>query len=133
MTFGKPRYNKKYQFELLRLCSLPNVSVVGGAERLFSSFIRNYTPESIISYCDIAKFSGDVYKRLGFTQLYITEPNKIWSHGVEKITNNLLLQRGFDQLFKTNYGKGTNNEDLMITHGWLPVFDCGQAVYVWNN
>ncbi|MCM1222648.1 MAG: hypothetical protein NC548_50125, partial [Lachnospiraceae bacterium] len=133
MTFGKPRYNKKYQYELLRLCSDSEVSIVGGAEKLFKYFIRNYSPESIISYCDLAKFSGDVYERLGFTHLHNTEPNKIWSNGIRKITNNLLMQRGYDQLFNTNYGKGTNNGELMLQHGWLPVYDCGQGVYVWKS
>lgn len=30
MTFGKPRYNKNYEYELLRYCS--NYSVIGGVE-----------------------------------------------------------------------------------------------------
>lgn len=133
MSFGKPRYNKKYEWELLRLCTLPQYYIVGGAERLFKAFINSKSPNSIISYCDLSKFSGDVYERIGFTHVYNTAPTKVWSKGSEKITNNLLLQRGFDQLFKTNYGKGTNNEELMISHGWLPVYDCGQGVYVWNK
>lgn len=31
------------------------------------------------------------------------------------------------------YGKGTNNEELMIKHNWLPVYDCGQKVFEWNS
>lgn len=133
MTFGKPRYNKHYQYELLRLCTVSNILVVGGAERLFKYFIRSYNPESVISYCDLAKFSGTVYERLGFIHSHNTEPNLVWSKGVEKITNNLLLQRGYDQLFSANYGKGTSNEELMLQSGWLPVYDCGQGVYIWNK
>lgn len=133
MTFGKPRYNSKYQWELLRLCTDSRYYVIGGAERLFKHFCRDYEPESIISYCDIAKFSGDVYERLGFIKQYNTEPTKVWSKHSDKITNNLLLQRGFDQLFDTNYGKGTSNEELMLQHGWLPVYDCGQSVYAWKK
>ena len=42
-------------------------------------------------------------------------PSKHWYHLNSKrhITDNLLRQRGYDQLFNTNYGKGTNNEELM--------------------
>lgn len=54
---------------------------------------------------------------------------KIWSKGNIRITDNLLRQRGYDQLFKTTYGKGTNNEQLMLNNGWLPIYDCGQSVY----
>lgn len=138
MTFGKPRYNKNYEWELLRLCTHSDYYVVGGAEKLFKYFLKTQKPNSIISYCDISKFTGDVYSKLGFTLSKITEPQKIWAKNnycfgnCDYITDNLLRQRGFDQLFKTNYGKGTDNEQLMIEHGWLPVFDCGQKVFEWK-
>ena len=133
MTFGKPRYNKKYQWELLRLCSNSIYAVVGGAEKLWTYFIRNFSPDSIISYCDLSKFTGSVYTRLGMKLDYISDPAEIWSKGSEIITSNLLRQRGYDQLFGTSYGKGTSNSELMLEHGWLPVYDCGQAVYVYMN
>ena len=133
MTFGKPRYNKNYQWELLRLCSESNYKVVGGAEKLFKYFINNFNPESIISYCDLSKFTGDVYEKLGFNLSKITSPSCHWSKYNLMITNNLLNQRGYDQLFKTSYGKGTSNRELMIKNGWREVYDCGQATYIWKR
>ena len=133
MTFGRPRYNKHYQWELLRLCTKSEYKVVGGATRLFKHFVEQYNPENIISYCDLAKFSGRVYDTIGMKLLRITAPAKVWSYKNHKITDSLLRQRGYDQLFNENYGKGTDNETLMIEHGWLPVYDCGQAVYEWRN
>ena len=44
----------------------------------------------------------------------------------------MLLQMGFDKIFKTNYGRGTSNEDLIITEGYLPVYDCGQATFIYE-
>ena len=131
MTFGSPRYNKKYDFELLRLCSRSDVHVSGGASKLFKKFLEDHKNEhfSVISYCDRSKFSGDVYPKLGMTLLRITEPAKIWSKGSKKVTDNLLRSRGYDQLFGTSYGKFTSNEQLMIDNGWLPVYDCGQKVF----
>lgn len=131
MTFGKPRYNKNYGYELLRLCTHKDYKVVGGSERLFKHFINTYKPSSIISYCDFSKFNGEVYVRLGFKQKGKTNPSKHWSKGNKHITDNLLRQRGFDQLFKTNYGKGTSNEQLMIEHNWLPIYDAGQITFIW--
>ena len=60
-------------------------------------------------------------------------PSCIWSKNDSKITNNLLNQRGFDQLFHTTYGKGTSNRQLMIENGWLEVFDCGQNLFVYHK
>lgn len=132
MTFGRPRYTSKYEYELLRLCTDSMYRVVGGSEKLFKYFIRNFYPESILSYCDRSKFRGDVYERLGFSHHHDTVPAKVWSRDSDKITDNLLRQRGVDQLFHTDFGKGTSNEELMVEMGWLPVYDCGQSVYVFR-
>ena len=129
MTFGRSRYSKRHDVELLRLCTLSGYRVIGGASKLFKFATQNYGLSNIISYCDTSKFTGDVYTKIGMTELRQTPPNKHWSKGSQHITDNLLRQRGFDQLFNTNYGKGTSNEQLMLEHGWLPVYDCGQKVY----
>lgn len=132
MTFGKPRYNKNFEYELLRYCS--SFDVIGGAEKLFSAFTRKYTPTSIVSYCDNSKFSGNTYFKLGF----IFKSKSISKHwynpktGVH-VTDNLLRQRGFDQLFGTTYGKGTSNEELMRLNEFVEIFDAGQSTYIWNK
>ena len=132
MTFGKPRYNKKYEYELIRYCSLYNVT--GGSEKLLKYFINNYKPSSIISYCDLSKFSGYVYEKLGFKYKNYSI-GKHWYNIRDKrhITDNLLRQQGFDRLFNTSYGKGTSNEDLIKDYNYLEIYDCGQAVYVWGS
>lgn len=136
MTFGNPRYNKHYEYELIRYCYSKHV--IGGEEKLFSYFIKNYKPNSIISYCDLSKFTGKLYEKLGFVcTSKDVKPSKHWVHYKNKqhITDNLLRQRGFDQLLGDKYGcfgKGTSNEELMLSHGFVEVYDCGQATYVWQ-
>lgn len=131
MTFGKPRYDKKFEVELLRLCTKPGYQVVGGASKLFKYFTEFYEVGSVISYCDISKFCGKVYEQIGMKLIRTTPPQEIWSRRTDKVTANLLRQRGYDQLFGTNYGKGTSNDELMLKNGWLPVYDCGQRVYAY--
>lgn len=133
MTFGVARYNKKYEYELLRYCASHNV--VGGAEKLFKYFVDNYKPNSIVSYCDTSKFSGKVYDTLGFTLDTINSPSCHWYSVKEDkhITDNLLRSQGYDRLFKESHGKGTSNEELILNRGYLPVYDCGQATYVWYS
>ncbi len=132
MTFGKPRYNKNYEYELLRLCTVMGLIVIGGANKLLNYFEEKVKPKSIISYCDLSKFNGDVYEKLGFKLKEQTEPAKHWYNFKTKrhITDNLLRQRGFDQLHKANFGKGTSNEKLMLEHGYVEIYDCGQLVFV---
>ena len=132
MTFGQPRYDKHFDVELMRLCTKSDTRVIGGASKLFSYATSEYGLSNIISYCDRSKFSGEVYEKLGMKLIRITPPQEIWSKGTEHITANLLRLRGYDQLFKTNYGKGVSNEELMLKAGWLPVYDCGQRVYAFK-
>ena len=135
MTFDKPRYNKHYQYELIRYCS--SAVVIGGAEKLFNFFVQSYNPQSILSYCDNSKFLGTVYVKLGFTKQDNGVPTRHWHHMKLKkhITDNFLRQRGFDQLFGDvfgYYGKGTRNDELMRKHGFVEIYDCGQSVFTWN-
>lgn len=136
MTFGKSRYNKKYEWELLRLCTKPEYYVVGGANKLFSYFITKYNPSSIISYCDKSKFTGDVYLRLGMKLLKWNKPSKHWYNPKTQrhILDSLLRQRGYSQLHKdTIHKKGESNELLMLEAKYLEVYDAGQATYIWNG
>ena len=133
MSFGLSRYNKNYTYELLRLCSKQGVSVIGGASKMFKFATQQLELDSIISYCDASKFTGKVYEAMGMTRSKLTAPSIIWSKEEKHITSNLLRQRGYDQLFNTHYGKGTDNELLMLFNGWVPVPDCGQYVFTYQS
>lgn len=137
MTFGKPRFNKNFEWELIRLCTVFGKYVIGGAERMFRHFLEKYDPTSIISYCDNAKFSGEVYRKLGFGLKTFGVPSRHWWNpetGIH-LTDNGLRLKGFDKLLGDQYGKygkGTSNDDLMRKHGFVEIYDAGQSVYVWN-
>ena len=53
-------------------------------------------------------------------------------NGPKHITNNLLRLQGFDRLFNTNFGKNTSNIDLILEAGYLPIYDCGQKIFIFN-
>lgn len=133
MTFGKPRFNKNYEWELIRYCSKLNVT--GGAERLFSHFVKMKSPKSIVSYCDLSKFTGELYPRLGFSLKRISQPTCHWFNikTGRHILDSYLRSNGYDRIFGTSYGKGTSNEQLMLDAGFVRVYDCGQATYTWQS
>ena len=55
-------------WELIRFCSLPNVQVVGGAERLLKYFISQYKPSKIVSFSSNDVSTGQLYERLNFKE-----------------------------------------------------------------
>lgn len=134
MTFHKPRYNKNYEYELIRYCS--SMNVIGGAERLFKHFLKSHSPKSVITYCDKSKFTGGLYAKLGFSLLRRGKPSKHWYNikTGEHYTDNLIRQQGFSRIVnhvdasQDNVNTNNNNE-LMIEHGFVEVYDCGQDTY----
>jgi hypothetical protein len=136
VTFGKPRYNNSYEYELLRLCTRQGYRVVGGINRLFLNFLRTYNPSSVISYCDMSKFKGDVYTELGFVLHKENHPSKHWYNPKteEHFTDSHLRRHGFDRLvgkqYNISYGKGSSNEELMKSFGFVEIFDSGQNTFV---
>ena len=135
MTFGKPIYNKKYEYELLRLCTKLGYFVIGGASKLFTYFKEKYCPNSIISYCDKSKFDGKIYNNLGFNLIDTTQPACHWCerHCKIHITDNLLRKLGADAILGTSFDKGTSNEQIMLNNGFVQVYDCGQYVFEYKN
>ena len=115
MTFGKPRYNKNYKYELLRYCS--SEFVISGAEKLFSYFIKMYKPNKVITYIDLSKFSDNLAKKLGFSYKETIEPNINW----------------YNINSSTLYIDTNSNNKFLIDNGYSPIYDCGYAIYEYNN
>lgn len=132
MTFGNPRYNKTFEYELIRYCSSKHV--VGGAEKIFKHFIKTWSPQSIISYCDFSKFTGKTYEKLGFTKAKEVPPvSGHWYKDGQHILDSSLRMRGADILLHTDLGKGTSNEEIAESLGFVKIYDAGQFRYEWKN
>lgn len=133
MTFGTPRFNSRYQYEIVRLAYKDDILCVAGTEKLFSNFNKVYKPESIISYCNISKFSGNTYKKLGMKEEYVSKPNYVWF----RQSDNTLLHRYQTtkaQLLKLGLGNETETEDdIMYRQGFLKIYDSGNKVFTWYN
>ena len=74
ITFGKSRYDKKYEYELLRYSSKLHTTVVGGFSKLLKYFIKEYAPKNIMTYCDRNTSTGNVYLKNGFSLVNIVDP-----------------------------------------------------------
>ena len=122
MTFCYPRFSKKYNWELSRFCSKHNYNVIGGASKLFKYFVDNYMKdgEVIVSYSDIAKTTGKIYKTLNFEFVNDADPNYIWWKS--------------DDDYKTRYQcQMVNERIIMESNGYIKIYDCGNKVWVFRK
>ena len=127
MTLGKPRFNKEYEYEIIRVCWKPGILVIGGLEKLFKAFIEEFNPASIVTYSDIAKFTGSSYLRLGFKtdENSITSPNYVW---VKPSTNEVITRYQAQKHKLVENRLGTNEQteaEIMENIGFLRVYDAG--------
>ena len=130
MTFCKPRFNKKYEWELSRFCCKANCSVIGGASKLFKYFINGYKPKNIISYSDIAKTKGNLYSILGFKLEHIAEPNYVWWSNNKNIIKTRYECQKYKLLSKGYIGNSEN--EIMHNLKYYKIYDCGNKVWVWK-
>jgi hypothetical protein len=135
MTFSKPRFNKTYQWELLRFCC-SKYKVIGGASKLLKYFERNYNPKSLVSYADRCwtEDNNNLYAKLG---MYLAVP-------VEKIKPNYKYVKGStvlsryqcqkhklqDLLGADKFNPELSETENMINNGYYKLFDCGNLTYV---
>lgn len=132
MTFGKPRYNKSFQWELIRECSKANIVVVGGCSKLFTFFEKNYKPKSIISYCDKRLFTGSSYTQLGMTLLRDSSPSYQYVGPDRKVYNRVHFQKHKLSKILPQFDSSATEIQNMLNNGYRLLYDCGEHVYVKN-
>ena len=126
MTFGNLRRSlghksKTDHYELIRFCNKLGVSVIGGASKLLSYFIKKYNPVELLSYSDNSKGLGGLYEKLGFELVGETEPNYYWVvDGFRKHRFNFRK----DKLVKNNFDKNKSEVQIMTEMGYYRIFDC---------
>lgn len=137
MTIGKPRFNKKFEWELIRLSSELNTRVIGGASKLLKYFERNYNPKNIISYGNRRWVNSEknVYKSLGFNFVEITKPSYYYYH-VSK-SNPIPMHRSLFQKHKLRnlpetkkfYKDELTEEEIMQLANFRKMWDAGHLTY----
>lgn len=134
MSFGKSRFNKQYEWELLRLCCDRGVIVNGGASKLLSYFKMMHNPWSIISYCDRRLFQGNVYINMGFTLSHISKPNYwYFADGSKQLLSRVLFQKHKLKKKLSIFDESLSEWQNMINNNYNRIWDCGNMVFIWNK
>jgi hypothetical protein len=129
MTFGKPRFNKNYEYELIRFASLLNHQVIG-ASKMFSYFVKKFNPKNIISYCDMRYGSGGVYEKLGFEFKHKTPYGYYWYSPKQIRYSRIEFQKHKLKDKLQNFDPKLSEEENMINNGYSKIYDFGHNVYV---
>lgn len=153
MAFCSPRTTAKrssYSRELLRLCFLKDVQVVGGASKLFRFYINSFNPSDVFTYQDMAGKGSAVYESCGMSLVsqtkrkqYLVVPGKTLATASrrEALGMAYATRYGPDRILGTRLGEQfredgsrKSNRELFIEElGWHIEETPGDRVYEWIN
>lgn len=109
ISISKPRFNKDYDYEIIRFCSLKGYSIIGG----FSKLLSEFKDKKLISYANMRWSNGNVYEKNDFNHLYDTDVGFFYFNGRD---------------IKSRYSDRRTLQEL-YNDGYYRVFDCGNKVY----
>ena len=132
MTFGKARFDRKHDFELIRFASKLGVHVVGGASKLLAHFQESHSG-SIVSYADRRYSDGNLYDKLGFELKGVSKPNYWYVNGFEKLSRYACQKHRLKKVLGDGFDERLSEFENMVVNGWTRVYDCGNFVYELKN
>jgi len=138
MTFGKRRValgtksTNASEYELLRFATSHRVT--GIASKLLQCFIKKYHPTKIVTYADRRYSVGNLYKKIGFVEVGVTQPNYwYFIDGGNRLWHRYNFRK--DQLSKkiARFDDKLTEWENMKNNGYDRIWDCGNIKYEWNK
>lgn len=139
MSFSKSRKLHKpiidYQWEMVRF-STDLTHIPGIAGKLFSCFVKDNNPSSVLSYADLRYGEGLYLNNLGFVRYQDTSPG-YWYFSL----SNPEFKR-YHRLFFTKkellkkyplLDPNITEYEMARTIGFERIWDCGNARWIWNK
>lgn len=129
LTFGKSRFNKGYDWEILRYVNKSGYSIVGGFAKMLKYFRGKYLG-SIITYSDRRYFDGGVYLNNGFKKLNPSNPNYYYTDYKSRYSRQQFQKHKLKdkiELFNEDFTEWEN----MQMNGWDRIWDCGNNVFAY--
>jgi ssDNA-binding Zn-finger/Zn-ribbon topoisomerase 1 len=117
------------KWELVRYAT--KGSVVGGASRLFTAFLREYSPTYILSYSQNDWFDGSIYPLLGFTKI------KNCGHDYRTLWGNELRHKSYtrrsnlQKLLGSNFDPVVSEQQNLINNKVPILYDSGKIKWEW--
>ena len=139
MSFGKNRKSlgsttKDDEYELYRYCSMKNVSVVGGASKLFKYFVDKYNPSIVKSFGDLRYIHSinNVYNMLGMQFSGQTSPSYWIIQGNKRYHRFGFRKYVLKDKLKIYNDSMSEKQNLELNNINI-IYDCGNLCYKYNK
>jgi DNA invertase Pin-like site-specific DNA recombinase len=133
LSILKSRFDKLFQYEISRYSTQLGYTVVGGLSKMFKFFIREYDPESCMTYSDLRFGEGLCYEKIGFSYSTTTPPNYFYTKRGSLVYENRMKFMKSKLINMPGYSKEKTEFDIMQENNYLRIYDCGNNKYVWTK
>lgn len=129
-TFGKPRFDDNYEWELIRFANKKYTNVIGGFSKLLKYFERIYNPKNLITYADRRLSNGNLYEKTEFKFLRNTDPNYYYTKNFLTLENRYKYQKHKLENLLEKYDPNLSEHENMLNNNYVRIYDCGNKVYL---
>lgn len=148
-TYGPARMNKNIQWEAIRSSTKRNWAVQGGFSKCDKHFMKSENPDSIVSYVDLGISDGSLETRFDGWKLHRTNrPSSTWVNLLNNdnpafIKDSTARRISADRLLgfevgdryprETPEGNLITNDFVLLSEGYVQVYDAGTRTFVWKK
>ena len=124
MGFGNARFDNKYNYELIRVCTKLNIQVVGGFSKLLNYFVKNSNAKNIVSYIVRRIFNGKGYTSSNFKIIGESKPSYQYCKNRQRF-NRMNFQNKYLSEKLNHYDKSLTEHENLKNNGFYRIYDCG--------
>lgn len=128
MSFSRPRFSSESQWEIIRMSSKLDHTVMGGASKLLAHF-RKFHTGSILTYANLRFGTGAGYVQLGFEFVRNTGAGYFYTD-MQQIYSRHKFQKAVIAKICPNYDSALSEVVNAWNNGFKRYRDCGNAVFL---
>lgn len=125
ISLSKPRFNKNYEYEVVRSCSKIDTVVIGGFSKMLKYVEKELNIQSLISYVDKRYFNGTGYK--DWALIGETKPNYFYMKDYQNREGRLKYQK--HKIMGKEEDRSLTEWQIMQLKGYDRIWDCGNKVF----
>lgn len=123
------KYNQ-YYLELTRCCNLLDHRVVGSLGKFVKWAERSGVSNTIVSFCDIATFTGGSYEKVGFVADSIVKPDYKYIISNYRRDKRSYRRKSLVKFLGDKFNPNLSEVKNMENSGYHRIYDCGKVKYV---
>ncbi len=130
-TLAKSRFRKEDSWEVVRLVSKFNTTVVGGVAKLMKR-VKAEINKPILSYVDRQFFDGSSFKKIAELES-TTHPSYIWIYKGAFLSRYKCQKHKLPTILGEKFNSSCTEHENMFSAGAARLWNCGNFVFVFNR